>query len=351
MKILIITDAWKPQVNGVVRTYEHIIEVLDPNEAHQILVISPSDFKWTIPLPGYSEIKLVIAPNNKLKALIEEFEPESIHVATEGPLGKAGRKYCIKNKLSFTTAYHTQFPDYVAKRLSKYIPPLYNPIKSLMQNSIKRFHSESKAILITTNSMREELLSLGYKTPMYELTRGAPLELFYPGKCNIFEKLTKPIALYVGRVAIEKNLEDFLSMEWEGSKVVVGDGPSLNYLQSKYPDAYFVGKKTGKTLAEHYRAADVFVFPSKTDTFGIVLLEALASGVPIAAYNVTGPKDIVTESFLGSLEDNLSIAAQKATQTHPEQSQQRHEFIKSNYSWEKAANQFLDVQLKVPVKE
>lgn len=348
MRILIISDAWKPQVNGVVRTYEHIMDEVHAGHDHKIDVIGPESFPVNIPLPGYREIRLALFPYRRLCRMVEDYQPESIHIATEGPLGKSARRYCLQHNIPFTTAYHTQFPDYIEKRLEKFCKPLARWCKKYAQNSIRDFHSPAQAILITTKSLGEELKALGYTSPLHELTRGAPLHLFFPGEPEQFHDLPRPIALYVGRVAIEKNLEDFLSMEWHGSKAVVGDGPSMNYLKSKYPKIIFAGTKTGEELASYYRSADIFVFPSKTDTFGIVLLEALASGLPIAAYNVTGPKDIVTAPHLGVLHDDLSEAAKKAI-THTGTALDRHNHIKEHYSWQKAAQQFIETQIKFPV--
>lgn len=344
MKILIITDAWHPQVNGVVRTYEHLIEELE-SLGHNINVISPADFSISMPMPGYSEIKLAIFPYHRLKKMIRKYAPDVIHVATEGPLGWAGRKYCIKRELHYTTSYHTQFPDYVAKRVAKFLPFLYNTAHRLAKHFIRTFHAHSTAMMIATQSLEDQLKIWGFKNPMHHLIRGANLDMFYPGEKTLFQDLPKPIALYVGRVAIEKNLEDFLGMEWAGSKIIVGDGPSLNILSRKYPDSHFVGTKIGADLAEHYRSADVFAFPSKTDTFGIVLIEALASGLPIAAYNVTGPRDIITEDFLGSLHENdLARAARQALKTGtPER---RAEHVKNYYTWEHAGKQF-EIGLKL----
>jgi glycosyltransferase involved in cell wall biosynthesis len=342
LKILIISDAWLPQVNGVVRTYEHLRDELVKLNC-DVHIIGPSDFKPRIPMPGYKEIELVILPYSKISKSIKNIRPDSVHIATEGPLGWAARKFCIKNNIHYTTAYHTQFPDYVAKRVEKIMPPLANVTKNICVKIIKKFHEKAFAIMVATPSLEQELLGLGYKTPMHTLTRGAHIDLFCPGEKEVFHDLSHPIALYVGRVAVEKNLEDFLSMDWHGSKAVVGDGPDLEFLEDKYKDTYFAGKKTGTELAQHYRSADVFVFPSTTDTFGIVLIEALASGLPIAAYDVTGPKDIVTEPHLGVLHESLSHAASAALNIS-EKEQERHLHVKSNYTWKKAAEQFLDIQ-------
>lgn len=338
MRILIISDAWHPQVNGVVRTYEHLMEELQ-KLGHDVKVIGPSEFK-TMPMPSYPEIRLALFPYGKLKHKIEEFNPDKIHISAEGPLGQAGRKYCIKHKIPFSTSYHTHFPDYVAKRVAKHLPFLYKPAHSIAKSIVRDFHSKSKAMMVATQSLEDELKGWGFKNPMHRMIRGAKLEQFYPGENTVYPNLKGPIAVYVGRVAIEKSIEDFLSMDWDGSKVIVGDGPARAELERKYPDAVFVGKKVGEDLAAHYRSADVFVFPSRTDTFGIVLIEALASGIPVAGYPVTGPVDILTEPFLGVMDEDLSTASKKALSCGTKE--QRSDFVKENYTWEVAAQQFLN---------
>lgn len=346
MKILIISDAWRPQINGVVRTYEHIIEELE-KDGHIISVIGPADFPYRMPMPGYAEIELALNPYGQLEKMIEAFSPDAIHIGTEGPLGQAGRKYCLKHGLKFTTIYHTHFPDYIAKRVGKFAPFLFEPVRQNAIKSLRTFHSESAALMIATQSLEDELKSWGFETPMHRLSRGAKLDIFRPGAPELFQNLKRPIALFVGRVAIEKNLEDFLGMKWSGSKVIVGDGPDLPELQRKYPDTHFVGKKTGEELGAHYRSADIFVFPSRTDTFGMVLVEALASGLPVAAYNVTGPRDIITEPYLGALHDSdLADAAGRALAFADEKNKRRRH-VEEHYTWPVVARQFLDVLEKV----
>lgn len=345
MKVLIVSDAWHPQVNGVVRTYENLSEQLI-KMGHEVKVIGPSDFPYSMPMLGYPEIKLAINPYGRLKKMVEAYKPDRMHVAAEGPLGWAARKYCSRNKIPFSTSYHTHFPDYVAKRLAKHLPFLYDTVHALAKRMIKTFHGYSSAMFVATQSLEDELKSWDFRTPMFRMSRGVSLDQFHPGEKTEFKDIKAPVAIYVGRVAIEKNLEKFLDMDWHGSKVIIGEGPSMAYLEKKYPDAYFIGKKVGEELAAHYRSADLFVFPSRTDTFGIVLIEALASGIPVAAYNVTGPKDIITEDFLGSLdEDNLSVAAQKALKSKA--AKKRAEYVKKTYTWENAAHQFLNA---IPVE-
>lgn len=339
MKILIISDAWLPQLNGVVRTYEYLIKELE-KLGHTVDVIGPSNFQRRFPMPGYPEIDLVFMPYKQMLKQIRKFDPDAIHIATEGPLGWAGRRYCLKNTMKFTTSYHTQFPDYVAKRVCKFLPFLYKAVHGLTVKIVKKFHTPSTSILITTDSMSEQLKAWGLKTPIQKFTRGIDTTLFYPDKKKLFQDLKKPVALFVGRLAIEKNIGAFLEMPWTGSKVVVGHGPDENNLKIKYPNITFTGKKTGKELADHYRSADVFAFPSRTDTFGMVLLEALSCGIPVAAHNVIGPKDVITNDNLGFLDEDLSKAAYKAIETRA-MPEDRHKYVVENYSWEKATEQFL----------
>ncbi len=346
MKILIVTDAWHPQINGVVRTYEHLIAELEKS-GHTIRVIGPADFPYTVPLPGYREIRLAVAPYRRLAAMIDAFAPGTIHIATEGPLGWAARRYCLNNNLAFTTCYHSHFPDYLAQRAASFLPPSYNAVHTATKNYVRNFHAPSRALMVATQSLEDELKNWDFQTPMVRLTRGVDLSLFSPGEKTLFHDLPGPIALYVGRIAIEKNIEDFLVMEWSGSKVVVGKGPLRAALEKKYPHVHFVGPKQNTDLAAHYRSADVFVFPSRTDTFGLVQIEALACGLPVAAYNVRGPKDIITEGFLGALDSDISRATQKALKSS--EKAQRSAYIRQYYNWETAAGQFLKAM--IPTKQ
>ena len=338
MKILVISDAWHPQLNGVVRTYEYLNKTLE-DAGHIVKTIGPANFSKRFPMPGYKEIELVPFAYNRLSRMIDDFAPDSIHIATEGPLGWAARKYCLNHNAPFTSSYHSQFPDYVAKRLTLFLPFLYNACHKLCVDIIRKFHEPSGALLITTKSMTEQLKAWDIKTPIYPFTRGIDTSLFYVGDGNLFADLPKPVALYVGRLAIEKNIEEFLEMDWHGSKVVVGHGPDEDMLKHKYPDAIFTGKKTGKELGDHYRSADVFIFPSYTDTFGIVLIEALACGLPVAAHDVIGPRDVITEDMLGALDENLTVAANKALEQTDKQA--RHNHVVTHYTWETAMKQFM----------
>jgi glycosyltransferase involved in cell wall biosynthesis len=340
-KILVVTDAWKPQVNGVVRTYEYLAIELEAL-GHEVKIIGPADFPLRLPTPGYREIETVLFPGRRLARLIDAYQPTSLHVATEGTLGWAARRYAIKHGIRYTSAYHTQFPDYLAQRVGWRLPFLENWVRARTDAVLRRFHKPAAGIITTTASIDAELRQRGYDSPLYRLTRGVPAAQFGPGEATLFQGLKRPVALYVGRVAIEKNIGEFLSMPWEGSKVVVGDGPSLNELKAKYKDVIFTGRKTGTDLAAHYRAADIFVFPSRTDTFGIVLLEALASGLPVAAHDVPGPRDIITAPYLGVLHDNLGSAAERALEIKDE-AQKRRDHVRENYAWPAVARQFLAI--------
>lgn len=339
MRILIITDAWYPQVNGVVRTYENLCLELSAL-GHPVHVMGPRDFFIHFPMPGYKEIELVPGPYGRLKYLINTYNADHLHIATEGPLGWAARRYCLKHNRPFTTSYHTHFPDYIAKRMRKIAPRLEHWAYDLTLRHIKRFHAGSKNMMVATPSLEAQLHSQGFTNPFHRLTRGVDLSVFHPGPKTLFADLPEPVALYVGRIAVEKSIEDFLSMPWHGSKVVVGAGPALEALKKSYPDVIFTGKKSGKELADHYRSADLFVFPSRTDTFGLVLIEALACGLPVAAYPVTGPVDIITEDFLGVLDPDLGKAAAQAV-LRPDAAR-RHAHVRQHYSWRTAAEQFLD---------
>lgn len=300
MKILIVSDAWFPQVNGVVRTLDTVRGEL-VRKGHEVEVIGPNRFR-TVPCPTYPEIRLAFDAVWRIDAMIAKFDPQAIHIATEGPLGMAARRYCRKRNLPFTTSYHTRFPEYLAARLP--IP------RSWVYGWLRRFHGAAVRTLVPTESMRRDLLRQGFDNVVI-WGRGVDTELFRPRDVRVVEG-KRPIWLYVGRVAVEKNLEAFLGLELRGTKVVVGDGPQLAELKYRYPEAKFVGAKRGEELAAYYASASVFVFPSRTDTFGLVLLEALASGVPIAAFPVPGPIDVVGAAPVGRLYEDLARAAEDA---------------------------------------
>ena len=328
MKIALVTDAWHPQVNGVVRTLETIVGLLR-DRGHEILVVSPDQYR-SIPAPSYPEIRLAFTRARNIGRRIEQFGPDAIHLATEGPLCVQARRWCVRNKKSFTSAYHTQFPEYLAKR-TRLSPRFFWPC-------IRWFHRASEAIMVSTESIRKQLRSERLDH-VHHWSRGVDLDHFHPDAPSpaIYEKLVRPIQLYVGRVAVEKNIEAFLDCDQPGSKVVVGDGPALARLKARFPDVHFAGRKSGQELAGYYAGADVFIFPSKTDTFGLVIIEALACGTPVAAYPVTGPIDILTASS-GAMDEDLNGAIRQALLLKPVDCIAHGQ----NYSWDKSARQFLD---------
>ena len=329
MKILIVTDAWYPQVNGVCRTLKNLGDELK-KIGHQVEYIEPNQF-FTVPMPKYNEIKLSLNVWPRVGKLISKANADIIHIATEGPIGIFAKRYCVKNKLKFTTSYHTQFDKY----LKLYYP--YLPIK-LAQKFLKGFHSKAEKILVTTQSMKDELQDIGFdKDKMVVWTRGANHGAFQkPKKINLEYK--RPIYLYVGRVSIEKNIRAFLDLDLEGTKLIVGKGPDLDKLKKEYPEAKFKGERTNGELASYFASSDVFVFPSKTDTFGIVIIEALKCGLPVAAYPVAGPKDIFNGTNIGSLNNDLKKAAIEALKSD------RSACIEhaKKYTWENCAKIFLN---------
>jgi len=306
MKIVIVTDAWTPQVNGVVRTLKQTRKCLE-QLGHEVHFITPELFR-TIPCPSYPSIPLSLFPGRKVAKLLNHHNANAIHIATEGPLGMAARRWCLRNNIQFTTSYHTQFPEYV--RLRAPIP------LSWTYAWLRRFHGQAVRTLVPTESQRQRLLERGFEH-VEVWGRGVDTDIFTPDTPQQLD-LPKPILLNMGRVAVEKNIEAFLDLEVAGSKVVVGDGPDLEQLRQDYPEVLFTGAKFGRELASYVAAADVFVFPSRTDTFGLVLLEAMACGVPVAAYPVTGPADVILEGVTGSLSDNLAEAIEKALNLKPQ---------------------------------
>ena len=322
-KILIITDAWEPQVNGVVTTMTTVVKKLKEKN-FKVEVIHPGMFH-TFPLPNYPEIS--VAWNFwDLKKKIEKFDADYMHISVEGPLGVTGRHYCLENNIPYTTCIHTKFPEYVYERFGIGL--------DVTKGLLKWFHNPAAKTLVNTISHKEELEQDGF-TDLVLWSRGFDEKIFYP--CPDGGK--KKYLLYVGRVAVEKNIEEFLKMPSHLPKVVVGGGPSLKSYAKKYPDVEFVGFKKGKELADYYRNAACFVFPSLTDTFGIVLIEALACGTPLAGFNVTGPKDIVIEGVNGSLDDkNLENAVKRALQVD-----RTSAFNSSKtYTWDTVAEQFIN---------
>ena len=325
MKILIATDAWNPQVNGVVRT----LTSLDRACARlgvKITFVTSAGFR-SFPVPTYPGLRLAIPTRREIAHRMEEADPDAIHIATEGPIGWAVRAYCRRRSLAFTTSYATRFPEYVSVRTG--LPG------ALGYAVMRQFHSAAAGTMVATNSLRTELAARGF-TKLLPWTRGVDTDLFRPDDPAELD-LPRPIFMTVGRVAIEKNFDAFLSLELPGSKVVIGDGPQRRELQERFPQTIFLGEKSGRDLASHLAAADVFVFPSLTDTFGVVQLEALASGVPVAAFPVTGPIDVISDRPIGALDRDLRSACLRALGMSRELCR---DFALA-CSWENCARQFL----------
>lgn len=300
-RIVIVTDAWAPQVNGVVRCLTAVGDEL-AGRGMDVFYLTPEQF-WTVPLPTYPEIQLALAPPSHIAAYFDRVQPDHIHIATEGPLGLQARLFCEWNKIAFTSSYHTRFPEYLAARV---------PIPTEVSYAYLRwFHAEAAVTMVPTPSVAEVLTGQGFSN-LEVWSRGVDVSAFYPGEKTEFADLVGPHLLYVGRVAVEKNIEAFLRLSVPGSKIVVGDGPQLEELRKKYPEVHFVGSKFGKELTAHYQSADVLVFPSMTDTFGNVMIEALACGTPVAAFPVAGPVDVLTDPRAGSLNADLNTATRKA---------------------------------------
>jgi glycosyltransferase involved in cell wall biosynthesis len=300
-RILIVTDAWHPQVNGVVRTLDTTVRELQ-RLGHVVGVLEPSRF-FRFPCPFYREVPISIPLRSQVSKVLSQFEPDSIHIATEGSLGLAIRSYCIRHRLAFTTSYTTRSPEYL-KRMIGF------PLR-LSYAYLRWFHRRSAAMMVATPSLATDLRRRNFRVPMRFWSRGVDLSLFYP-RPKTWPTEHRPVAMYVGRVSTEKGIEDFLALKLPGKKYVVGDGPTRPDLQARYPDTVFLGYLRGEALAEAYANADVFVFPSRTDTFGLVLIEAMASGVPVAAYPTTGPIDIVTDEHTGALDEDLGRAVELA---------------------------------------
>ena len=334
MKIMIVTDAWEPQVNGVVRTLQATIAELRA-QGHEVGVISPDLFR-SFPCPSYGEIRLALAGWRKVGRHIRAFGPQAIHISTEGPLGLAARRWCLKTGFPFTTAYHTRFPEYVAARLP--VSPAF------VWRFIRWFHRPARHIMVATRSLVRELADQGLtQTMLWE--RGVDHALFHPDRAAhpAFEDLARPIQLYVGRVAVEKNIEAFLDTAQPGTKVVVGDGPALAEMSVRYPTAHFLGKQMGEALAAAYAGADVFVFPSRTDTFGLVIIEAMSCGTPVAAFPVPGPADIIRDGA-GALDEDLDTAIAAALRC----SRDDAAALGARYSWASCTAQFAKALTFVP---
>lgn len=324
MRILIVTDAWYPQINGVVRTLDTMRGLLTAG-GDEVRLVSPKGFR-SLPCPTYPEIRLALAGPGDIAALADTFRPNAIHIATEGPLGLAARRYCVVRGLPFTSAFHTRFPEYVAARFR--IPA--DAIYPLM----RWFHARSSTVMAPTPTVVDNLHARRFRNVRL-WGRGVDTELFRPGPAAPLDA-RGPVLLYVGRVAVEKNIAAFLDLETIGTKVVVGDGPMLGSLRRRYPETVFVGAKHGADLIAWFNTADVFVFPSRTDTFGLVMLEALACGVPVAAYPVMGPCDVITDPRVGCLDANLARAVDIALAKRPDDCRN----FALDHSWRKSAETF-----------
>lgn len=330
MRIFIATDAWRPQINGVVNTYLHLSEQL-VRMGHEVEFLTPEGFK-TFPLPTYPEIRLAMVKPSDVAKRIKAFCPDYIHIATEGTIGLMVRHYCLRAGRPFTTSYHTRFPEYLSARL---------PVPLSWGYAFERwFHKPSVSIMIATQSLLDELRDKGLQR-LSLWSRGVDTDFFTPRDVRRFGA-EEPVFLYVGRVAVEKNIRAFLDLDLPGRKIVVGGGPQLAELQTAYPDVTFTGPLTGVALAEAFASADVFVFPSRTDTYGIVLLEAMASGVPVAAYPVTGPKDVVPHGTGGFLHEDLQTAALQAL-TLDRDACRNYALM---FSWTACAERFLRIVLE-----
>ncbi|MBI3439892.1 MAG: glycosyltransferase family 1 protein [Proteobacteria bacterium] len=328
---MLVTDAWEPQVNGVVRTLACTMDELKAMGC-EIEVVSPADYPNSVPLITYSEIRLALGARDDVEERFLAFAPDAVHIATEGTLGWDARHVCLKHKFPFTTSYHTQFPEYVTARFNWI--PLWAGYRFM-----HAFHDKSGRVMVATPTMQRMLEVHGFRNTAI-WSRGVDVELFHPSKRGIdgglFKDLPKPIFAYVGRVSVEKNIEAFLRTELPGSKVVVGGGPALEELKAKYPDAHFTGPKFGEELARHYADADVFVFPSFTDTFGLVILEAMACGTPVAGYIAPGPQDIIPDSNAGAINTDLRIASLEALKCDRGVTRAYAE----KYSWAACAEEF-----------
>lgn len=330
-RVLIVTDAWHPQVNGVVRTYDRLRTELAALGCEPHL-LTTEGFR-TLPMPTYPEIRLALASPTRVHDAIMRARPHAIHVATEGPLGLLARSWCLRHNVPFTTSYHTRFPEYLSARL---------PLPTAVGYALERwFHNVAAATMVATPSLAAELREKGFPR-IVGWTRGVDTDRFRPTGDRVFGD--ERIFLYVGRVAVEKNLDAFLSLDLPGRKVIVGDGPAREELAQRFPDAHFAGQREGEELAKAFASADVFVFPSLTDTFGIVLLEAMASGLPVAAFPVTGPQDVVAEGVSGILSNDLGDAARRAMTLDPAAAR-AHALT---FSWQRCAELFLENLVRIP---
>ena len=326
MRVLVVTDAWKPQVNGVVRSLEAISREA-PALGAEFRFCTPEGFP-TIGLPSYREIRLALATPGAVASRIVAARADCVHIATEGPLGLAARRFCLSRGVPFTTSYHTRFPEYLRARVPVPVDLTYRYLAN--------FHNAGRAVMVTTDALAEELRGRGFRT-VVKWPRGVDNKLFRPREEKVLD-FPGPISMYVGRVAVEKNIEGFLKLDIPGTKVVVGDGPQKAELERKFPDVKFLGVKHGEELGAIYSSADVFVFPSRTDTLGFVVMEALASGVPVVAFPVTGPRDIVGDAPVGVLTEDLAAGVHEALKLSREACRARA----LEFSWDECAKIFLD---------
>ena len=329
MHVLIATDAWHPQVNGVVRTLESLAASA-AGLGVEVTFLTPEGFP-SFALPTYPGLRCALPRPREIARRIREANPDAIHIATEGPIGHMVRRYCLSHRRPFTTSYTTRFPEYISARLP--IPESWT--ESLGYAVLRRFHAAAKVTMVSTPSLMAELSARGFKN-LGMWTRGVDTELFRPERAIALD-LPRPIFVSVGRIAVEKNLAAFLSLDLPGTKVVIGDGPQERELRSRFPDARFLGMLSGEALAAHVAAADAFVFPSKTDTFGVVQLEALACGVPVAAFPVTGPRDVIGDHPIGVLDNDLRAACLGALRL----SRETCRAFALDRSWENSAQQFV----------
>jgi len=332
LRIAIVSDAWRPQINGVVRTIDTVAQLLRA-DGHDLEVFGPDRFR-TLPCPTYPEIRLSLFPGARLAHMLKLYAPDAIHLVTEGPLGWAARNFCLARGVPFTTAYHTRFPEYVHARIRL---PL-----SWSYAFVRRFHAPSAAVLVVAQSIRDELAQRGFKR-LVPWSRGVDIAAFHP-RPRTQTGDARPIWLYAGRLAIEKNIKAFLDLDLPGTKWVVGGGPQLKELKRRYKDARFFGSVDTDELSMRYAEADCFVFPSRTDTFGLVMVEALASGVPVAGYPVPGPLDVVTDTKVGALDEDLRTACLAAIDRDPADCRRHAE----SFTWERCAAQFLATLQPIP---
>ena len=332
MRIAIVSDAWRPQINGVVRTIETVSRLLGA-QGHEVEVFGPDRFR-TLPCPSYPEIRLSLFPAARLAHMLTLFAPDAIHLVTEGPLGWAARAFCLKRGIPFTSAYHTRFPEYVHARICLPVSWSYA--------FVRRFHARSSGVLVVAQSIRDELSARGFRN-LVPWSRGVDITAFRP-QPRVAEEGERPIWLCAGRVAIEKNIKAFLDLDLPGTKWIVGSGPQLAELKRRYPDVRFFGSVDTAELSYRYAQADCFVFPSRTDTFGLVMVEALASGVPVAGYPVPGPLDVVTVPGVGAIDEDLRAACLAAVAGDRDACRRHAE----SFTWEKCAAQFLAALQQIP---